>query len=294
MGEELYEKSYIAKSIFYEASEATEIDLVEACFGSQTETLDETVVAQPAIAAVALSNYYYLSEKGFKAGAGEGHSAGELTLLAIAGSLAVRDTFGLIKARADAMLAAHQERPGRMAVVQNLTAQEAREALAELLETGRLFLTNLNTSLQNVLSGDVELLEEAKKKLRNLHLMEKIRKTRFGFLPIQIAAHSPYHMAPAVEPFTRALQKVKFEEPDFKIMLNNARYLHELGTDNLPDYLAGQLVNGVDFVGGTNRLIQDGLTKFVDLGEKPILSDLVVAEHGNSVDILQKMDHSEQ
>lgn len=287
MGEEVYRRSPTAKQIFYDGSSFTGIDLAEVCFGSQTDRLEETVVAQPAIAAVTLANFSQLLEGYIIPDAGKGHSVGELAILGAAGSLSTGQMFGLIKKRAEITSAAAQERPGMMAVVRNLTIEEVREALSELLRSKRLSIPNLNTSLQHVLSGDAQLVEQARGIIKRIHLKDRLkRKPGFLKLPIQGAFHSEYHMENAVAPFFEALSEVDFREPGFPIMLNNTRYLHELGTDNLPSYLANQLIKGVDFVGGTRRLYQDGMRQFVDIGPKPILGPMVKEEYGEEVEVL--------
>lgn len=292
MGEALYKSSDVAKSIYYEGSEVTGIDLTEVSFGTQTQRLEETTVAQPAIAAYELAAYFTLYEQGLRPDAGEGHSAGELAVLAAAGSLAVREAFQLVTARGEITQNAAKQQPGKMAVIKHLTADEISTYLSDLLGSGRLFLSNLNTSMQSVLSGDAELIDQARERLKNVHVVERAKKVRFLPLAIEGAFHSPFHMKKAVEPYSQELGKVVFREPSFRIMLNNGRYVHELGTDNLRTYLANQLVNGVDFVGGTRRLVADGLKRYIDIGPVPILGKMVREEHGEMIDIVSAVDEN--
>ncbi|OGL25347.1 hypothetical protein A3A68_00680 [Candidatus Saccharibacteria bacterium RIFCSPLOWO2_01_FULL_48_13] len=280
MGEDLYNSSEIAKRVFYDGSKVTGIDLADACFGSSTSSLESTRVAQAAIGAVCLGTLLDLYDKGFKPSAGKGHSAGEVTLLGGAGILSVSETFGLIKARSEITHQASIERPGKMAVVRHLSKDQIASAIADILAEGRTFIINFNSTSQNVLSGDEETLIRAREVLKN-----KIAGAKFSILKISGAFHSPYHMGPAVEPFYEAAQHLSYREPNFPVMLNNTRYLHELGTDNLAAYLSGQLVSSVDFVGGVGRLYRDGITDFVDVGPKPILGHLVQEDYGDRVRI---------
>jgi [acyl-carrier-protein] S-malonyltransferase len=289
MGEELYETSEVSRHIFDIASGITDIDLPAVCWGGEFDRIQETVVAQPALAAFLLSKYFSLHERGFTPDVGEGHSAGEIALLGMAKVFSIEDTFAVLKARSEAMLAAHIRRPGKMAAIQNLSKEQIRSTLEKLIESGRLSLTNLNSKGQHVISGDMELVDRAKEMLQNLksvNFANKIKNGKVRILPIQIAAHSAYHMEPARLPFAQALKEVQFGSPDFDIVLNSTKYLSELGTDNLSRYLPGQLVKGVDFVGGTERLVSDGIRSFYDPGPKQTLSNLVLEDYVGVVRIL--------
>jgi malonyl CoA-acyl carrier protein transacylase len=280
MGEEVHKNSPTARQIFYDASKAIGTDLAEVCFGSDTERLEETAIAQPAIAAVTIANYAQLHERQIVPDAGLGHSLGELAILGAAGSISMGQVFELIKERAEITATASQERPGVMAVIKNLTIDEVKELLAEQLKNKHFSISNFNTSVQHVISGDTRLVEDAKTAIKKIRIADKLRrKPRFLKLSIPGAFHSQYHMEKAVEPFYDVLSKIEFREPGFPIMLNNGRYVHELGTDNLPRYLANQLVNGVDFVTATRRLYEDGIRLYVDLGPKPIVGNMAKADY---------------
>lgn len=280
MGKDSYEKSEIGRYIFDTASRVNDVDLPQVCWGGDNIRLNETIVAQPAIASVVMAKYFQLHEKGFNPDVGEGHSAGEIALLGMAKVLTIEDTFTVIKARAEAMLHAHTKRPGKMAVAKT-TKDQARQSIAHLLDSGRIFLTNFNSKTQQVISGDEDLVDKAKEIWRSL-------KIRAIDLPIQIAAHSAYHMHHGVAPFEGRLNEVKFKAPQFDIMLNNVKYLSEIGTDSLKKYLKGQLVKGVDFAGGTERLYVDGIRRFYDPGPRPTLSRLVLDDYEDSVSILSE------
>ena len=128
MGELVYKASEEAKRIFYTASEVAEVDMGEVCFGSETDRLDETLIAQQAITTVSIAEYSYLKKLGINFDVGLGHSLGEMPLLAMSGILSARDTFSLVKARAIATSKAADERPGEMVVVSGLEAEDLKVA----------------------------------------------------------------------------------------------------------------------------------------------------------------------
>lgn len=265
MGEEAYSASEKTRKVFDVASEVTGIDISEVCFGSATERLNETLIAQPAIAAVTIAEYYNLKKIGLRPDVGMGHSMGEIPLLAMVGALSIRDTFNLLQTRADVTSRANEERPGAMLAIWGLVLEQVKEKSAPVLASGRAAIANINSRSQHVFSGDYEQIHRLERAIKHMKLTGK---TKVGFkrLPIDGAFHSPYHMEKAAEEFYEAARKINFLAPEFDVMLNNGQYLSELKTDNLAKYLSEQLIKGVNFVEGTQRVIDDGVTNFVEVG----------------------------
>lgn len=270
MGEAAYHATEEGKRTFDIASEVTGVDMAEVCFGSQTDRLEETLIAQPAIAATSIAENFYLEKLGLMADAGAGHSVGELPLLAMAKVLSVRSTFELLQVRAKSTSRASQDRPGMMAAVSGLTAEQIKVKSASILASGRTAIANFNGKTQQVFSGDHGPMEELEELVKQWKLVERLR-VRYTKLRTGGAFHSPYHMENAVGEFLEAAQGLTYSTPEFELILNNTMYLSELGTTNLPGYLSQQLVRGVDFVGSAERLVNDGVRNFVEVG--PIAPD---------------------
>lgn len=293
MGEELYETSDEAKAVFYQASEATSVDMAEVCFGSLSERLEETLVAQPAIAAVSIAEYYHLKKLGLRPDVGLGHSMGEVPLLAMAGALSIKDTFGLLQKRASSTAKASEARPGIMAAVTGLTVEEVKLKAGHILESGRAAIANMNGVRQQVFSGDHEIMEELEALIGHIRATERV-KVGFRKLKTGGAFHSRYHMENAVQEFFDAAAALNFRDPEFEIMLNSAQYLQETGTANLPSYLSQQLISGVDFTGGIDRLVKDGVTNFIEVGpgggpnaKLKILCSLIKRDFEDRVQIIE-------
>ncbi|MBI5906777.1 ACP S-malonyltransferase [Candidatus Saccharibacteria bacterium] len=292
MGEAIYRASDDAKAVYEVASEVTGVDIAEVCFGSETDRLAETLVAQPAIAAVSISEYYYLKKRGFMPDVGMGHSMGEIPLLAMVGAVSLRDTFKLLQVRATATSEASKERPGIMAAVSGLTIEDVKSKTANILAGGRTVVANLNSTYQQVFSGDHKPMHELEELIRNLRVTDRI-KVKYTELRTGGAFHSPYHMENAVGAFHDAAQSVTLLVPEFDLMLNNATYLSEVGLSNLPAYLSQQLVSGVNFTGGVERLVDDGVTNFVEVGSSnssakyKTLSGLIKRDFADRVHILE-------
>ena len=297
MGEAVFHASDQAKEVFHIASEVTGIDMAETCFGSQTDRLGETLIAQPAIATVSIAEYLHLKELGVRFDAAMGHSMGEMSLLAMSGLLSVRETLELLKVRAEATSNASKDNPGIMTAISGLTVEQIRTKAAHIMGGARIAIANLNGTRQQVFSGDQEPMQELEELVRNMRVGEKLKvsatKLRTGG-----AFHSEPHMKGAVAEFRAALESKKYKAPEFELMLNNARYLSEMGTERLPEYLSRQLVSPVDFVGGSQRLVGDGVVNYIEVGpveskaKYRVLSGLLKREFGETVRIIEVSENS--
>ena len=92
-----------------------------------------------------------------------GHSLGELSALAAAGSLTFADGLRLVRRRGELMKRAGETSPGGMAAILALETAVVRQICAEATErSGRpVQLVNDNCPGQLVISGDVEALSDA-------------------------------------------------------------------------------------------------------------------------------------
>lgn len=287
MGAEAYDSSQRAKRIFEVGSKITKINLMQVCFGDETDKLARTEIAQPALSASELAEFLYLEELGFRPDAGEGHSMGEIPLLAMAEVISVEGMFKLIKVRGEATARANKLRPGMMARVQGMSLEQIEHELAEFLGR-RLSVTNFNSLRQHMLSGDEDLVLAARDAIRNrARQVAELKNARISRTRIP-PFHSKYHTQPAKRRFNKAAHSIEYRPNNFPIMLNNGLYLDELGLEKLADYLVGQLGGPVLFRQGTERLISDGIVNFTQVGEQPVLLDLVEEDFKDKVNILQK------
>ncbi len=292
MGEIAYYATEDGKRIFEIASEVAQVDMAEVCFGSQTERLEETLIAQVAIGASHIADYSYLEKLGIRPDVGVGHSVGEIPLLAMAKIVPIRETLELMQARAVATSNASKERPGMMAAVSGLTAEQIKTKSSTILASGRTAIANFNSKTQQVFSGDHNTMEELEEMVKQWKLTERLR-VRYTKLRTGGAFHSPYHMENAEGEFYEAAQRLKYSNPEFELIMNSTMYLSELGTINLPRYMSKQLVKEVDFVGSVGRLVNDGVTNFTELGtqapdaKQKTLSGLIKRDFEELVHIIE-------
>src|ERR1700749_3708620 len=166
MGKALAEAFPAARAVFDEVDAALGVKLTAIIWDGPGETLQLTENAQPALMAVSLATMRVLeSEAGFSvakhAAFVAGHSLGEYSALAAAGSLAVSDAARLLRIRGLAMQKAVPVGVGAMAALIGLEYDGAKVVAAEAASTGICEAANDNGGDQVVLSGNKEAVERA-------------------------------------------------------------------------------------------------------------------------------------
>ncbi len=134
MGQALAENSTAAKQVFAEVDEALGQNLSRLIWDGPLEELTLTANAQPALMAVSLAAIAAMAEAGITVAASAayvaGHSLGEYSALAAAGSLSVADAARLLRIRGDAMQSAVPVGEGAMAAILGLELKQV-EALVQ-------------------------------------------------------------------------------------------------------------------------------------------------------------------
>ena len=166
MGKELAESFVSAREVFQEVDEALSQNLSKLMWEGPQDDLTLTENAQPAIMAVSLAVVRTLeSQGGFKladkAAFVAGHSLGEYSALAAAGTFSLSDTARILKLRGQAMQRAVPVGEGAMAVLLGLEFDAASEVAAEASQGEVCAAANDNGGGQVVVSGVKAAVERA-------------------------------------------------------------------------------------------------------------------------------------
>jgi [acyl-carrier-protein] S-malonyltransferase len=128
-------------------------------------------------------------------------------------------------------------------------------------------IANYNSPGQVVISGDRDALERA------LALLKERGGRRLIPLAVSIAAHSPL-MASVVGDYREAVEATPFQTPEVPVVANiSARPL--LDTQEIRDELAGQLTWPVRWTSSVQWMIEQGVSRFIEVGPKDVLAKLV-------------------
>jgi [acyl-carrier-protein] S-malonyltransferase len=198
-----------------------------------------------------------------------GHSLGELTALAAAGAMGFADGLRLVRERGRLMKLAGEQSPGCMAAVLRMDDSDVEQACREAgEETGKAIqVANYNSPGQVVISGDNEAMTRA------IELLKERGGRRIIPLAVSIAAHSPL-MANVVAEYRAAVDATPFQMPEVAVVANiSARPL--LTVAEIRDELAGQLTWPVRWTASVQWMVEQGVTRFVEVGPKDVLSKLV-------------------
>jgi [acyl-carrier-protein] S-malonyltransferase len=218
MGRELAKAYPTSRAVFAEVDDALGQPLSALMWEGPEDQLTLTENAQPALMAVSLAALRTLcEEKGLvleqRVAYVAGHSLGEYSALAAAGSLSLADTARLLKTRGRAMQVAVPVGQGAMAALLGAELVEA-QALAEAASDGEVCaVANDNAPRQVVISGTRTAIERA------VALAPKFGARRAVLLPVS----APFHcalMQPAAAIMVEALGQVRIAAPAVPLIAN--------------------------------------------------------------------------
>ncbi|MBU8608204.1 ACP S-malonyltransferase [Bacillus pumilus] len=268
MGKDLFDQEAVSKAVFEEADKTLGFDLSSMIFEGDAEELTLTYNAQPALLTTSIAILKKFEESGIKADYAAGHSLGEYTALVAAGALSFQDAVYAVRKRGELMNEAVPAGEGAMAAILGLDQAALLEVTKEVTESGHLVeLANLNCPGQIVISGTAKGVELASEKAK-----EKGAKRA-----IALEVSGPFHsalMKPAAEKFTGVLSKLNITDAKTPVISNVTADI-VTSRDAIETKLIEQLYSPVRFEESVERLIDLGVTTFIEIGPGKVLSGLV-------------------
>jgi [acyl-carrier-protein] S-malonyltransferase len=270
MGKALADTFFEARMVFEAVDDALEEKLSRTIFEGPADTLTLTENAQPALMAVSLAAVRVLEAHDIlvkeKAAYVAGHSLGEYSALAAAGSLDVGDAARLLRLRGRAMQQAVPVGSGAMAALLGLDVDTARAVASAAAQGMVCAVANDNGAGQAVVSGDKAAVERA------VEIAKTKGAKRAVMLPVSAPFHSPL-MAPAAETMREALAGVPLKAPSVPLIANVVA-----GPVTDPEEIRRRLVEQVTGMVRWRESIawlgKAGVTLFVELGAGKVLSGL--------------------
>jgi [acyl-carrier-protein] S-malonyltransferase len=196
-----------------------------------------------------------------------GHSLGEYSALAAAGSLTVSDTARLLRIRGRAMQAAVPVGAGAMAALLGLEFGLAAEIAAEAAQGQVCQAANDNGGGQVVVSGDRAAVERA----------VEVAKAKGAKRAMLLPVSAPFHcalMQPAAQAMADALAKVQVKPPAVPLVAN---VLARATSDpaEIVRALVVQVTGTVRWRESVAFMAQAGVDSFYEVGAGKVLSGLV-------------------
>lgn len=227
-------------------------------FGKDETALRQTQLTQPAIFSIEYALYILWSALGVQPRFVLGHSIGEVTAACVAGVFSLEDAVRLVAVRAELMQAAKGN--GGMLALQ--AGVEQTQALAAELDCDVAAFNGPNSS---VLSAPLEVIAQA----------EALCQQR-GIAAMRLDVSHAFHSAQmdaALEPFLRAIEAIRFSQPQIPIISNRSGAIAGAEIAG-PQYWVDQIRRPVCFYQGVQTLAQQNLDAVIELGPKPILLNL--------------------
>jgi [acyl-carrier-protein] S-malonyltransferase len=271
MGKNLAENFVSAKAVFDEVDAALGQRLSDLMWNGPEDQLTLTENAQPALMAVSLAAMRALEvEHGITvantAACVAGHSLGEYSALAAAGTFTIADTARLLKIRGRAMQAATPVGTGAMAALLGLDFKTACDVAAEAAQGDVCQAANDNSDGQVVISGHKAAVDRA------LDIAKAKGAKRAILLPVS----APFHcalMQPAAAAMAEALANATMGNPVVPLFANvEAGPLTDAAL--IRQKLVEQVTGTVRWRESVFAMSDFGVRTFVEVGSGKVLTGL--------------------
>jgi [acyl-carrier-protein] S-malonyltransferase len=278
MGRDLAAAFAAAREVFQEIDEVLKQKLSKMMFEGPGEELTLTENTQPALLAISMAVLRVLEKEGGitlkrKAALVAGHSLGEYSALAAAGSFSIPDAARLLRLRGQAMQKAVPAGLGAMAALLGADMAQAEKICAaaaidpvtgtrEIVESA-----NDNGGGQVVISGHRTAIERA------VELAKAEGVKRAMLLPVS----APFHcalMAPAADVMAEALEATPPGIPMVPLVANVSA-AKETDPDRIRELLIRQVTATVRWRECVQTMTALGVDSFVELGAGKVLSGLI-------------------
>ncbi len=276
MGKDLYENSALAKDLYKIADEIMGLSLSTISFEGPQEELKQTNITQPAL----FVHSYILTkliEDKIKADCTAGHSLGEYTANAYAGSVDFESGLKLVKTRGHLMKNSGEIQPGTMAALIGLNESQVLEICEKAKVSGIVQAANFNCPGQIVVSGDISAVDKAVDIAKGEPYKCRLAKK----LEVSGAFHSEL-MKTSDSELRVALQNTDFKNALIPVYTNTDA-VPVSDKDEIRDALSRQLVSPVKWESLIRNMIKDGVTKFYEIGSGKVLTGLIKKIDPNAV-----------
>ncbi|AXK80519.1 [acyl-carrier-protein] S-malonyltransferase [Pseudolabrys taiwanensis] len=272
MGKALADQFAPARAVFAEVDDALGAKLSSVIFEGPQDVLTLTENAQPALMAVSLAVIRVLeAEAGLNLARDAqfvaGHSLGEYSALAAAGTFTIADAARLLRTRGQAMQKAVPVGAGAMAALLGLEFDAAAAVAAEAAQGQVCQAANDNGGGQVVVSGDKAAVERA------VEIAKGKGAKRAMLLPVS----APFHcalMAPAADVMAEALAKVTVRPPVVPVVANVlVKPIQDPA--EIVKALVAQVTGTVRWRESISFMAQAGVKTFYEVGAGKVLSGLV-------------------
>jgi len=270
MGKDLYNKYSLVQNLFKEADETIGFPLSSLILNGPKEDLDLTENTQPAIFLLSYSIFKLIKEEFNidlnKANFFAGHSLGEYSALASAGSLSFTDTLKILKIRGRAMQRSVPKGVGGMVAVLGSEIETIENIIEKNKNKYECFIANDNSEGQIVLSGNMLDLQEMMIDLKAKNIKN-----------IKLPVSAPFHcklMNKATAVMNKEISKLNFVETR-NTLISNVTGKEISDSNELKALLVKQIESRVRWRESVLLMVSRGVNQFIEIGPGKVLSGLI-------------------
>ena len=282
MGSKLYDRYPEVRGIYDSLGK----ELTEISFNGNIEDISKTHNLQPIMIAFQLSVLKLIRShkpqllEGLEATCGL--SLGEYSALVLSGIVSEEGALRLVSERGALMGKASESSNSKMLALLKMTEDEVREIVEGNPEfNGKLYIANINSSRQIIVSGEGDAIDELKAYLKSKGKLAKP-------LVVSGAFHTPF-MEPAREAFVETLKNISFDEPSVTYYPNITGEKYEGAP--MSEVLSDQIVSSVLLYKTFKGMVDDGVTHFLEIGPGGVLSTILQREfEGVEVKVIKNDD----
>lgn len=263
MGKDFYENSPLSREVFDRATELLGLDMKALCF-EENDNINITEYTQAALVTTSVAMLRVLEEKGVKPDVCAGLSLGEYCALVASGVMSFDDAVKTVRQRGILMQEAVPLGLGAMCAVIGLDGQ----IIADVCDTiDGVSVANYNCPGQIVISGKKEAVEEAAEKLKEAGARRCVMLNVSG----------PFHSAMLKEAGEKLYEVLKdVELKDFTIpYVTNVTAEYVTDTKDIKELLKKQVSSSVKWQQSVEKMIENGVDTFVEIGPNKTLSSFV-------------------
>ena len=289
MGKDIYERYDEAKKIYDEASKISGMDVKKLCFEGPEEELNQTENTQIAILTTSLAILEVLKAKGIKADIATGLSLGEYGALIYAGIISFEDGIKLIQKRGYYMGNMIPNEKFSMAAVIGLDSKKIEEVCKQIAQEDKfIVVANYNCSVQTVISGEENAIDEAMKVLKEAGAKRIIKLNTSG----------PFHtikLEKAKQAYEKELENIKFNMNNSVKVIKNIDGTYYNENDNIKEILANHIISPVRFDKAIKLMEKEKVEEYIEIGPGRTLTGFIKKENReantfniNSLESLEK------
>ncbi|MCL6309468.1 SDR family NAD(P)-dependent oxidoreductase [Pseudomonas syringae] len=272
LGNELFKENpsfreaiLLCESIFSKAKGQSLIDLM---FKKTHSEINKTYVTQPALFAYQFAMTKSLKNEGIIPSAVIGHSIGEYMAAVTAGIMDFEDAFNLVIRRAE-LMGSLPDGGGMLALA--ISREAAFRLVAEF--NGHVEIAAFNGPESVVVAGSIKQLSAFKDwcDIKGIYCIS---------VSVSHAFHSSA-MDSILEPFRASASKVSYSPPKLTIASNLDGSLEGFHMAE-PEYWIKQIRHPVIFDEGISTLAKQGLSRFIEIAPRSVLSRQILLTHSNA------------